>query len=262
PGRARILADSTEQLHDGTRAWRVRFALPLAAGEHITGFGERYDQLDHTGTTLDSIVFEQYKSQGAERKTYLPMPFAHVIGGTGWGFHVETTRRVWFDLGAADAGRIRVEAEVGDTGELSLHLFDGTPTEVLRAFLDHAGRATELPAWGFRLWASGNEWNTQAEVMRQMDLHAAHDIPVGSVVIEAWSDESTFTAFRDARYPVNDDGAPHRLGDFTFPEDGAWPDPKGMADELHRRDVKLHLWQIPLLKMRPHPTGQLAADAR
>jgi alpha-glucosidase (family GH31 glycosyl hydrolase) len=240
----------------------VRFALPLGAGEHVAGLGERFDRVDHTGTRLDSVVFEQYKSQGAERKTYLPMPFAHVVGGAGWGFHVDTSRRVWFDLGASDAARITVEAEVGAGGALDLRLFDGTPREVLRAFLDRVGRAEELPGWVFRLWASGNEWNTQAEVMRQMDLHAAHDIPVGSVVIEAWSDESTFTAFRDAQYEVSEDGAPHRLSDFTFPEDGAWPDPKGMADELHRRDIRLHLWQIPLLKMRPHPSGQLAADAR
>ena len=49
-------------------------------------------------------VFEQYKSQGAERKTYLPMPFAHVVGGAGWGFHVRTSRRVWFDVGSRDDG--------------------------------------------------------------------------------------------------------------------------------------------------------------
>lgn len=260
-GRARVLADSTEVLHDGQRAWRVRFALPLGAGEHIAGFGERHDAVDQTGKSLDAVVFEQYKSQGAERKTYLPMPFAHVTGGAGWGFHVDTSRRVWFDLGETDPGRILVEAATAADGNLALRLFDGSPVEVLRAFLDRVGRATELPAWVFRLWASGNEWNTQAEVMRQMDLHAAHDVPVGSVVIEAWSDESTFTAFRDARYDVSADGAPHRLSDFTFPEDGAWPDPKAMVDELHDRDIRLHLWQIPLLKMRPHPTGQLAADA-
>lgn len=261
-GAERVIAGSVQQLHDGVRAWRLRFALPLADGEHVTGFGERFDTVDHTGSVLDSVVFEQYKSQGAERKTYLPMPFAHVIGGAGWGFHVDTSRRVLFDLGAGDAGRIVVDAETGDDGGIDLRLFDGTPTQVLGAFLDRVGRATELPSWVFRLWASGNEWNTQAEVMRQMDLHAEHDIPVGSVVIEAWSDESTFTAFRDARYAVSEDGAPHRLADFTFPEDGAWPDPKAMTDELHRRGIRLHLWQIPLLKMRPHPTGQLAADAR
>ncbi len=261
-GAHRVIGGSVEQLHDGTRPWRVRFAMPLAPSEHVTGFGERFDRLDQTGSELDAVVFEQYKSQGAERKTYLPMPFAHVVGGEGWGFHVDTSRRVWFDLGAQTPGRIVVEAECGADGIVPVRFFDGDPTAVLRGFLDVAGRAEELPGWVFRLWASGNEWNTQAEVMRQMDLHAEHDIPVGSVVIEAWSDESTFTAFRDAQYDVSEDGAPHRLSDFTFPAEGAWPDPKGMADELHARDIRLHLWQIPLLKMRPHPTGQLAADAR
>jgi len=261
-GGSRLLAGSVEVLDDGERIHRVRFRLRLEAGEHVSGLGERFDAVDHTGTTLDSAVFEQYKSQGAERKTYLPMPFAHVVGGAGWGFHVDTSRRVWFDLGASDAAVIAVEAETGPEGTLAVRFFEGDPVAVLSAFLDGAARAEELPDWVFRLWASGNEWNTQAEVMHQADLHREHDIPIGSVVIEAWSDESTFTAFRDARYEVTADGAPHRLADFEFPAEGAWPDPKGMTDELHERGIKLHLWQIPLLKMRPHPTAQAAADAQ
>jgi alpha-glucosidase (family GH31 glycosyl hydrolase) len=242
-------------LTDGTTIARVRLSLPLAPGEHVTGFGERYDALDHRGASLDSIVFEQYKNQGAERKTYLPMPFAHVVGGEGWGFQVRTSRRVWFTIGDS----IEIEAETGPDGALEVARYTGTPTEVLDAFLAEVGRPAELPDWVFRLWASGNEWNTQAEVMRQVDAHRDHGIPVGSVVIEAWSDESTFTAWRGSSAAVTE--GPHRLADFTFPADGPWPDPKEMVDELHRRDVRLHLWQIPLIKMRPHPRGQVAADA-
>ncbi|KRE23079.1 TIM-barrel domain-containing protein [Agromyces sp. Soil535] len=263
-GRDRIMPGSVEVLTDGDRVARVRFALPLAPGEHVTGFGERYDVLDHRRTSLDSVVFEQYKSQGAQRKTYLPMPFAQVVGGEGWGFHVRTSRRVWFDVGAAASDRLVVEVQAdAASGEPAVELasYDGTPTEVLDAFLADVGRPEELPDWVFRLWASGNEWNTQAEVMRQMDLHREHDVPVGSVVIEAWSDERTFTAFRDARCAVSEDGAPHRLADFDFPADGAWPDPKGMVDELHDRDIRVHLWQVPLMKLRPHPEGQARADA-
>ena len=253
-----------EVLDDGERILRVRFTLPLAPGEHVTGFGERFDTVDHRGERLDSMVFEQYKSQGAHRRTYLPMPFAHVVGGSGWGFHVRTSRRVRFDVGASDASRLVVEAEtdaVSEAAALDLAVYAGTPTAVLDAFLTEVGRPTELPDWVFRLWASGNEWNTQAEVERQMALHREHDIPVGSVVIEAWSDESTFTAFRDARYEVSADGSPLRLSDFTFPAEGAWADPKGMVDALHAQDIRVHLWQIPLMKMRPHPQGQAKADA-
>jgi 1,3-alpha-isomaltosidase len=245
---------TTTVLDDGHDLLRVRFALQLAPGEHLAGFGERFDALDHRGTELDSVVFEQYKSQGAERKTYLPMPFAHVVGGRGWGFHVRTSRRVWFDSTQGDLLWIELE---GDSADLAI--YEGTPPQVLDQFLAEVGRPEQLPDWVFRLWASGNEWNTQAEVMRQMDLHRQHRIPVGNLVIEAWSDESTFTAWRGAEYEVAD--RPHVLGDFRFAADGPWPDPKAMVDELHDRDIKLHLWQIPLLKLRPHPTGQLAVDA-
>ena len=249
------------RLDDGERVHRVRAVLPLAPGERVVGFGERFDAVDQRGRAPDSVVFEQYKNQGAEAKTYLPMPFAHVVGGAGWGFHVETSRRVWFDVGRADADVLAIEAETDGLGDLTITTWDGTPRDVLRAFLDRVGRPEHLPDWVFRLWASGNEWNTQAEVMRQMDLHREHRVPVGSVVIEAWSDESTFTTFRDARAAVRDGAEPARLADFEFPEEGAWPDPKGMVDELHERDIRVHLWQIPLIKMRPHPTGQARADA-
>lgn len=263
-GRNRIVPGSVRVLDDRGRARRVRFALQLSDGEHVVGFGERFDALDHRGQALDSVVFEQYKSQGAERKTYLPMPFAHVVGGSGWGFHIKTSRRVWFDVGATQTDRIWVEAEVDAEADatdlLTVATYDGTPAAVLDAFVNDVGRPEELPAWVFRLWASGNEWNTQAEVMRQADLHREHGIALGSVVIEAWSDERTFTIWRDAEYKVNAAGSPMRYSDFQFPVDGAWPDPKGMVDELHGRDVRVLLWQIPLLKMRPHPTGQARAD--
>ncbi|MDR3069943.1 MAG: glycoside hydrolase family 31, partial [Propionibacteriaceae bacterium] len=264
-GTASVIPGSVEVLDDGERLHRVRFAFPLDPGEHVTGFGERFDTVDQVGLSLDSQVFEQYKSQGAHRRTYLPMPFAHVIGGRGWGFHIRTARRVWFDVGESDPARLLVEAEVaapsGADQVLSVGSYLGTPAQVLDQFLAEVGRPKELPDWVFRLWASGNEWNTQAKVERQVALHAQHRIPIGSVVIEAWSDETTFTAFRDAEYAVHEDGRPHRLADFTFPSDGAWPDPKGMVDELHSQGIRVHLWQIPLLKMRPHPKGQAKANA-
>ena len=270
---AGLLPGSVEVLDDGERLLRARFALALAPYEHVSGFGERFEALDHRGSSLDSMVFEQYKSQGAERKTYLPMPFAHVVGGRGWGFHVRTSRRVWFDVAASDSGRLAVEVEVHSAGVsaasvaskispvIEVAAYKGTPQEVLDAFLAEVGRPEQLPDWVLRLWASGNEWNTQAEVMRQAELHHQYGIPVGSIVIEAWSDESTFHVWRDAQYTSRVDGGPMRLADFTFPAEGAWPDPKAMVDELHSRDIAVLLWQIPLIKMRPHPQGQTRHDA-
>ncbi|GLW06449.1 hypothetical protein Misp01_15790 [Microtetraspora sp. NBRC 13810] len=261
-GADRVLPGSVRWLVGGEGARRVRFDLALGPGEHVVGFGERYDAVDQRGRLLDAVVFEQYKAQGAHGRTYLPMPFALVVGGeTAWGLHVDTSRRTWYDVGASAPDRLRVEAEVGPEEELTVRLLGGPgPVDVLNEFLDVAGRPVELPGWVFRLWASGNEWNTQERVMAEMDRHRDEDIPVGALVIEAWSDETTFTAFRGAVYEPAD--RPHSYADYTFPADGPWPDPKGMVEELHRRDVKVLLWQIPLQKMRPHPRHQAAVDAR
>lgn len=262
-GQDRVIPGSTRWFADVNGVYRVRFALPLKPGEHVLGFGERFDRIDQRGHSIDAVVFEQYKGQGAAGRTYLPMPFAHVLGGDGWAFHVRTSRRVWFDVGANDENTLWVEAEVGgrESEQLDVAFYDGSPVEVLNAFQTDTGKPTALPSWVHRLWASGNEWNTQNRVVSEVDRHFAEDIPVGVVVVEAWSDESTFAAFRDATYEVHPDGSPHRLADFTFPSDGAWPDPKAMVDEFHARDVRILLWQIPLQKMRPHPSGQAHADA-
>jgi alpha-glucosidase (family GH31 glycosyl hydrolase) len=268
PGGLRgVLTGADARLVDGSVEWlvtqdgvhRVRFALALAEGDHIVGFGERYDSLDQSGRRLDAVVFEQYKSQGAHGRTYLPMPFAHVVqrDGDGWGFHVRTSRRSWYDAGSSSPEHLAVEVALGGSADeaLDVGLFEGTPTAVLGSFLDEVGRAEELPSWVFRLWASGNEWNTQELVTARMDTHRELDIPVGVVVIEAWSDEEGIMLFRDAAYEPRLDGSPFSLRDFTFPDDGAWPDPKAMVERLHDRGIKVVLWQIPLLKTAASEAG-------
>jgi len=262
---SRVVADSVEWLESANGVHRARFSLQLGEHEHVVGFGERYDAVDQRGRSLDAVVFEQYKSQGTHGRTYLPMPFAHVVGGEGpgWGFHVRTARRTWFDVGAVDNDRIVVEVDLGLSAEpvVDLGIYTGAPAEVLTAFLDEVGRAEELPSWVFRLWASGNEWNTQQVVMERMDSHRDLDIPVGVVVIEAWSDEHGITIFRDAEYAVRSDGSAHAGSDFRYPATGAWPDPRRMVDELHERGIKVVLWQIPLQKTDPELTGQGRVDA-
>ena len=256
----------------GSLAWlraeagpvRARFALRLPPGAHVVGFGERFDHLDQRGLRLDATVFEQYKGQ--DNRTYMPMPFAIVVptdGAPGWGFHVRTSRRTWFDAGSTEPDLLWIEVELDPDQldpTLEVAIYDGGPGQVLAAFLAEVGRPVLPPDWVFRPWMSGNEWNTQARVRAEVERSLAEGIPTGVVVVEAWSDEATFAAFRDARYEIHADGSPHRLADFTFPEDGAWPDPKGLIDWLHERHIRLLLWQVPLLPERPSRAGQARAD--
>jgi len=261
--RDRIVEANTQWLTDGEHTYAARFAIRLEQGERVVGFGERFNALDQRGKRVETVVFDQYKGQGA--RSYLPMPFAIVVGG-GFGFHLDTGHRARFDIALADPNLIQVEVDLTPGEEQpqpALHFLDGEPTRVLAAFLDRVGRpAAPPPDWIYRLWMSGNEWNSQARMMAEVDRSEAEGIPVGAIVIEAWSDEETFVAFNGSEYEPHADGSAHSLSDFTFPADSLWPDPKRMVDELHERDVKVLLWQIPLAKASTAPRSQAFSDER
>ncbi len=257
----RLVPGSTKWLVGGRRAYALRFALRLHAGEHVVGFGERFNGLDQRNRLVDVAVFDQYKRQGS--RSYLPMPFAIVVGPKGFGFHLLTGRRARFDVGASDPDRLSVEVDLepGEhVPELVVQLIAGSPARILRTFVERTGAPPAPPPdWVYRLWMSGNEWNSQARVLTEVDHSERASIPVGVVVIEAWSDEKTFVAFNDALYEPHPDASPHRLADFSFPPEGRWPDPKAMVDDLHRRGIRVLLWQIPLVKSL---NGQAGHDRR
>lgn len=262
--------DDVEWLMSAEGPVRCRFSLPLRPRDHVVGFGERFDVVDQRGEILDARVFEQYKQQG--KRTYLPSPFATIIAETnpddGWGFHVVTSRPTSFDVGHTNSDRLIVEIDLDPSEpEVRLDLYEGSPHTVLGAHIDAIGALVRPPDWVFRPWMSGNEWNTQQRVLAEVERSVELGIPVGAIVIEAWSDEATFTAFNDAEYDTQPDGAPMRLDDFTFPANGRWPDPKAMVDRLHELGVKVLLWQIPICPIdrdrdvTPTAAAQVRADA-
>ena len=258
----RALGDSIAWLTSSAGTHGVRFAMRLERGEHVVGLGERYDAIDQRGHDVDLRVFEQYKGQWRTPFTYFPVPFAHVVGAAGWGFHVAAAGRTRLAIASDDPDALIVEIDLGRAEpcpEVEAPVWDGSPQEVLAAYTARTGRGEELPEWVFGLWASGNEWNTRDRVMEQVERHEREGIPVSAVVIEAWSDEEGFCIFRDSRYR-GDPSRPYSYEHFEFPADGAWPDPAGMVAELHDRGVRVILWQVPLQKDEPGLGAPAAAQ--
>lgn len=235
-------------------ASKVKFSIRLEKNEHVVGFGQRFHSVDQRDELVDAVVYEEYKGQG--HRTYLPSPFAIVVGGE-FGFHVKTSTPSRYDVGHSSADEIWVEVDlVPEQTEVIVDLFDGDPIEVLNQYLNSVGKPKLPPDWIYTLWASSNEWNTQERIEREIDEAINCGLTPGVVVIEAWSDESTFTVFRDAQFRPTDGATPLKASDISYSESGAWPNPKAMINGMHDKDIRLLLWQIPVLKDQGEPGSQ------
>jgi alpha-glucosidase (family GH31 glycosyl hydrolase) len=246
-----VLKDSSGQI------FRARAALPLTAHDHVIGFGERFHSIDQRGEFVDSVVYEEYKGQG--HRTYLPAPFAIVIG-SNYGFYVKTSTPSRYDVGVSVPDRLQMEIDVA-AGQLGCQIkgYVGDPSSILHQYMSEFDLPEAPPSWIYKLWASSNEWNTQARVEKEIQASIASEIEIGVVVIEAWADESTFTVFRDAMYSPNDGSQGLCAAEINYPEDGAWPNPQQMIDDLHVKEMKLVLWQIPVIKDQGEPGSQVGA---
>ncbi|GAB6090760.1 glycoside hydrolase family 31 protein [Spirochaeta dissipatitropha] len=220
------------------------FSLDITSLDHESfyGFGERYNRLNQRGQILSNRVFEQYKNQ--KLKTYMPVPF--FFTNTGWGLLIDTDRTIDFDLAAQQKDRLRIEAETDK--QISMMFLTGNPERILKAYFHFEGKPELPPDWVFGPWMSGNEWNSQARVMEVVQKTRELDIPAEVLVIEAWSDETSFYQWNDSRASQRSPEKAPKLADYQFSREGLWPDPKAMIDELHSHDIKLVLWQIPVVK--------------
>lgn len=227
------------------RISRLKQQFSSPEGEKFWGFGERFNALNQRGNTLDVRVYEEYKNQGVH--TYIPMPY--FVSSNGYGHYLDTSNYVRYDLATSRPNQWTYEADISDSGRFSSFLITApTPWQIVSVFSELTSKPVLPPNWAFGLWMSGNDWNSQALVMQQVHLTQKHQIPATVMVIEAWSDEVNFYIWNDAQYLPKPANETLRYADFTFPEDGHWPDPKGMIDELHSDDIRLLLWQIPVLK--------------
>ncbi len=218
------------------------------AGERFEGFGERYDRLDHRGTDVHNYVYNQYQDQGATRRTYYSVPY--FANSAGYGVPVHSTRYAIFNLATyrSDMAGFTVDTGGAVTSTLTYQFFTGDQTEMLDDFTAETGRPLLPPKWAFGLWGSANEWNTQAEVDTWLNQVDSSGIPHSALVLEQWSDEATFYLWKDAQYTPTAGSGSLDYADLTFPSGGAWSDPKQMIQDAHDQNIKVILWQIPVLK--------------
>lgn len=231
-----------------SEGWEVRIVAEYCG---VFGLGERYDAVNYIGKTAVNAVEEKFCRQGD--KTYCPMPFFWTDAGLGvWA---DTARVTGFDFGPGEIVLRLPE-------QCALHVFSGTPREIVSEYMRAAGEPALPPDWAFGPWISANHWDSREKLEQAVAEAEERGFPVSVAVVEAWSDEATFYIFRGAEYEPKAGGKGFDYAGFDFSR-SPWPDPKGMIERLHEKGVHLVLWQIPVYKqLEPHetPNEQLALD--
>lgn len=217
------------------------------------GFGERYNAVNQLGNVLDCFVYNQYRDQGT--RTYMPMPY--YFTDNSYGLFVSTNYYTRFDLKSKKEDEISIFIETGCEDKLiEIDLYQGSMKEMIAQYISSTGEPVMVPSWALGPWMSSNNWDRDSIVRNQVELTQTYNIPATVIVLEQWSDETTYYMFNDAQYPMINPGEYHTYDQMSFPEWGRWPDPKGLIEYCHENGMKFILWQIPIekyLNQQEHP---------
>ncbi len=233
-----VLSVEKADVNGHVKAWKLGWQLDPV--ERIFGTGERFDSLNQRSMTPDIHVYEEYKQQGA--RTYFPLPW--ILSSNGYGLAIDGAARVRFDLGSTDGNQ--ASATIPSATNAGGTWYFGSPKEIIEAYTADVGRPSPMPTWAYGPWMSGNEWDSDERIREVVARTLAEGIPSTIIVIEAWSDESTFYLFNDTTHdPVP--GA-DKVPVEAMHHSGKWPDPKQLIQWLHDQGIRVLLWQIPVLK--------------
>ncbi|HHV98942.1 MAG TPA: carbohydrate-binding protein [Clostridiaceae bacterium] len=227
------------------------------SNEEFYGFGEHYNNFRKRGHDIDTYVYNQYLNQN--ERTYMAIPF--FVSTKGYGIYLNTTYYSKFRMATERNDMYSFTADTGGSSNSILDyyfIYGSDLKDVISNYTDITGKAPLPPKWVFGLWMSANEWDRQSEVIGAIDNAKAYGIPATAIVLEQWSDESTFYIFNDATYTPKPGNQSFSYSDFTF--GGRWPNPKAMVDYAHDNGLKVILWQVPIQKYMSYPYTQKDID--
>ena len=215
--------------------------------EEFYGFGEHFNNFSKRGQNVDTYIYNQYKNQN--EKTYLSIPF--LINSRGYGIYNNSTYYSQFRLATDRSDMYGFTTKTGGKKDATLDyyfIYGDNLDDVVSNYTEVTIKPVLPPKWAFGLWMSANEWDRQSEVTNALAMADKYDIPANVIVLEQWSDESTFYIFNDAQYTPNNGSVALGYTDYTFPSNGKWPDPKSLVQDIHNAGMKVLLWQVPIEK--------------
>lgn len=203
--------DSRPVRFDGD-AFRIYKTMP--SDEHYFGLGDKTGPLDRRGRAFTLWNSDAYRFQEATDPLYKSIPFFMAYrAGRAMGVLLDNTGRSSFDFGNELPDAYSFGA-IG--GPVSYYVFGGgTPKEVVKTYAWLTGTPPLPPLWTLGFQQSRYSYLTQGRVLEVADRLRADNIPADAVYLDI--------AYQDKNRPFTVDRA-------------AFPDLKGMVEQLHRKN--------------------------
>ena len=206
---------------------RLRISMDLKPWDHVLGLGEKALPLERRRRRVLMWNYDNFGYQRDMDPLYISIPFMMIISeGRAFGIFVNYPGYMVFDIGASEYDKVFIEV-----WEPSVEVFTmlGTPKEVLETYTSITGRPFIPPKWSLGHQLSRYTYYPQDLVLNIVDRILMY-VPLSTVYLDI--------DYMDG-YKI-----------FTWDRQ-RFPDPKGLAEELHKRGVRLITIIDPYIKIEP-----------
>ncbi len=204
---------------------RISESFRLHPGEHLFGLGEKFTRLDKTGQRI--ISWTQDALGSTSERSHKNIPF--LWSSRGYGLFIDSSARIFWDLGSTSCQSATVSVE---DRILDFYLIYGPPpARILERYATLTGRAPVPPKWTFGLWlSSGGTYRTQQDIGKLVHGLEVHELPADVIHVDPWWMKG------------------RKYCDFQWNSE-TFPRPEALIESLHRRGLKLSLWEHPYISV-------------
>ena len=198
----------------------------LRPEEALFGLGEHFGALNRRGQAFASWTVDAYGVRSDRAYKNLPL----LLSSRGYAAFMDMTSPLYYDLGQASVAAWQVTAR---SDHLRLYLIAGDGIAPLIAGYHRLTGAPAVPPdWSFGFWISRWGYRNRDEVMSIARRMRAERVPCDVIHIDP--------------YWMRHHEGHH--GDLEWDE-SAFPDPKGMIDELRSLGFRVSLWESPYVPL-------------